>query len=257
MLLAIDVGNTNTVIGLAPLTDGPIRATWRFASQHDRTEDEWYALLRLLLADASVRSNEVGGVAIASVVPPISAAITRLAQRHLGVQPLIVAAGLELGIRVRTDNPLETGADRIVNCAAAYAQFGGPANVVDLGTATKIEAITKEGEFLGGAIAPGLGIAMDALATRTARLRSVDLVAPTSAIGRNTVAAIQAGVVGGHLAMVEGMVRRIADELGGADAVILTGGYCHVLAPRPSFFTAVRPDLSLEGLRIAYRLNRQ
>ena len=168
---------------------------------------------------------------------------------------MVVGPALELGITVGTEAPNETGTDRIANCAAAFARFGGPTIVVDLGTATKIEAITEGGDYLGGVIAPGLGLTLDALATRAARLFAVELKRPAETIGRSTVAAVQSGVVEGHLAMIEGLVERTRSELGEARHVVLTGGYSHVFAEARSVFTEFVPTLTLEGLRLIYRRN--
>lgn len=255
MLLAIDVGNTNVVFGLAPTDDGPLVAVWRLASRRERTADEWYALLASLVRQAVPEPVGITDVVISSVVPPLTTSIRGLARTFLGVEPLVVSAALDLGIRVATDAPLEVGTDRIMNCVAAFARFGGPTIVIDLGTATKIEAITADGAFLGGAIAPGLGVTLDALASRAARLYAVELQLPPRAVGRSTVAAVQSGVVGGHLAMIEGMVGRIERELGKARHVVLTGGYAPVFADTASVVTDVVPDLILHGLRLVYRRN--
>jgi type III pantothenate kinase len=168
----------------------------------------------------------------------------------------MVSSDLSLGIQVRTDAPHETGTDRIANCAAAYARFGGPVIVVDVGTATKIEAVTAGGEFLGGVIAPGPAVTLEALASRAARLYAVELRLPETAIGRNTVAAVQSGVVAGHLALIEGMVSRVRDELGGAQHVVLTGGFAEIFAPAKSCITDYVPDLTLRGLRLIWHWNR-
>lgn len=257
MLLTIDVGNTNTVVGLAPLGEEPFLAVWRLASRRDRTSDEWFALLRPLLDVVNGELRRVQGVAISSVVPAITASIQEFALRYLEIDALIASVDLRLGITVKTDAPRETGTDRIVNCAAAYAKFGGPTIIVDLGTATKIEAITEGGEYLGGVIAPGLGLTLEALASRAARLYAVELALPAAAIGANTVAALQSGVVLGHLALIEGMVERVSKELGGAKTVVLTGGHAPVFAHVPSVFTTFVPHLTLYGLRLIYQWNRE
>jgi type III pantothenate kinase len=255
MLLAIDVGNTTTVFGLY-LGDHAEPATiWRLASRRDRTVDEWFALLKPLFEASGHDPKDVRGVVVSTVVPAIGTVLARASRDRLKVEPLVVGATLDLGITVRTEAPGETGTDRIANCAAAFARFGGPTIVVDLGTATKIEAITGDGEYLGGVIAPGLGLTLDALATRAARLYAVELTRPATTIGRNTVAAVRAGVVEGHLAMIEGLVARMRTELGGARHVVLTGGYSDVFAEARSVFTEHMPTLTLEGLRLIYRRN--
>lgn len=257
MLLAIDAGNTNVVFGLfRSETDTPV-VTWRLASRRDRTADEWFALLTPLLASQSAGPNSITGAIVSSVVPSISDSLVLAMETRFDVAAMVVSVDLDLGITVRTDVPRETGTDRIVNCAAAFARFGGPTIVVDLGTATKIEAITASGEFLGGTIAPGLGLNLDALATRAARLYAVQLKRPTSVIGSNTINAVQAGVVEGHLAMIEGIVTRMKTTLGDVRHVILTGGYGSILAGVDSVFTDYVPDLTLDGLRRIYLRNHR
>jgi type III pantothenate kinase len=192
---------------------------------------------------------------ISSVVPAIGSAVKDFGRRCFGIDPIFVGAHLDLGIRVDVDSPAEVGSDRLVNCAYAFDRFGGPLIVVDLGTATKIEAVTADGVFLGGVIAPGLGLSLDALATRAARLYAVELRLPERAIGRNTVAAVQSGVVAGHLSMIEGMVARVAKELGAPKHVVLTGGFSDALATTSETFTNYVPDLTLRGLQFLYRRN--
>ncbi|HKG25480.1 MAG TPA: type III pantothenate kinase [Thermomicrobiales bacterium] len=255
MLLGIDGGNTNAVFGLFAGDASETTAIWRLTSRRDRTADEWYALLAPLFVAGGLRPDSVDAVVLSSVVPAIGDALIRTARERFGVEPLVVGPALDLGITVRTDVPNETGTDRITNCAAAFARFGGPTIIVDLGTATKIEAITGSGDYLGGVIAPGLGLTLDALATRAARLYAVELRRPAAAIGSNTIAAVQAGVVEGHQAMIEGLVARVRGQLGGAEHVVLTGGYSHVFAETPSVFTDVVPTLTLEGLHLIYRRN--
>jgi type III pantothenate kinase len=255
MLLVADVGNTNAVFGLFLADDTEIRAIWRLPSRRDRTADEWFALLSPLVANQGIETRSIGAVALSSVVPSIADHLTRLCRERLGIEPLVVHAGLDLGIAIKTDSPRETGTDRIVNAAADFARFGGPTIVVDLGTATKIEAITAAGDYLGGVIAPGLGLSLDSLASRAARLYTVTLDRPTKAIGRSTTAAVQSGVVEGHLAMIEGMVDRVRTELGGADHVVLTGGYAATFAAVRGPFTDEEPTLTLDGLRMIYRRN--
>lgn len=255
-ILAVDVGNSNTVFGFARRDLEEISPIWRLASRRDRPADEWFSLLVPLLSQSASTHLPIEGMILSSVVPAITTSLTRFARRHLQVEPLIVNAGLELGITVQTERPFETGSDRIANCVAAYARFGGPTVVVDVGTATKIEAITASGEFLGGVIAPGLDMSLEALAHRAARLFAVELKRPDSAIGRNTTEAIQAGVVEGHLAMIEGMVARLRAQLGGVQAVVLTGGQSEVFAHVESVITDVIPNLTLDGLRLIYLQNR-
>jgi type III pantothenate kinase len=255
MLLAIDVGNTNAVFGLFGPDAGEAVAVWRLTSRRDRTDDEWFALLRPLIATSDTGAESVDAVVLSSVVPAIGEMVVRMVRKRFGIEPLVVGSDLDLGIVVRTDAPHETGTDRIANCAAAFARFGGPTIVVDLGTATKIEAMTAAGEYLGGVIAPGIGLTLETLAARAARLYAVELQRPAAAIGRNTVAAVQAGVVEGHLAMIEGMVARVRMELGDVRHVVLTGGFAHVFAESGSVFTDFAPTLTLDGLRLIYERN--
>lgn len=255
MLLVVDVGNTTTVFGLVARDQDVPRVSWRLASTRDRTADEWFALVQPHLDRSGISGSTIDGMMVSSVVPAIGSSLVDLGRRYFEVEPATVGPHLDLGIRVDVDQPRETGADRLVNCAYAFSRFGGPTIVVDLGTATKIEAITADGVFGGGVIAPGLGLSLDALATRAARLYAVELILPDRAIGRNTVAAVQSGVVAGHLAMVEGMVARVTHELGGAARVVLTGGFSGALASASPIFTDYMPDLTLRGLAYLYRRN--
>jgi type III pantothenate kinase len=255
MLLVVDVGNTNAVFGVYRSSSADLAKIWRLTSRRDRTADEWFALLQPLLVSRDGDRPRPEAMVVSSVVPAITTALERFAHDHLNVDPLIVRHDLDLGIRVCTAVPAETGTDRIVNAAAAFARFGGPTIVVDLGTATKIEAITGDGDYLGGVIAPGVGLALDTLAGRAARLYAVELKRPVSTVGRNTVGAVQSGVVEGHLAMIEGMVQRVRAELAGARHVVLTGGHSPLFADTTSVFTDVVPHLTLEGLRRIYLRN--
>jgi type III pantothenate kinase len=251
-LLMIDVGNTNAVFGVsASELDDAVDPVWRFSSSRERMPDEWFALLHPLIGDL-----EISAAIISSVVPAITRNLVELCRRHLGLEPTVVGAQLDLGISIQTDAPSEVGTDRLVNSAYAFARWGGPCIVVDLGTATKIEAIASEGAYLGGVIAPGLGLTLEALATRAARLYAVELKTPPTAIGRNTVHAVQSGVVGGHLAMIEGMVARVQSELDApARAIVLTGGFAATVADSIPIATDYVPDLTLRGLRYLYFRN--
>jgi type III pantothenate kinase len=252
MILLVDVGNTNSVFGLADRESGAITATWRLSSNRERTGDEWYSLLVPHVDGAEPVTDAI----VASVVPAITRNLAGFFTRMGIVDPLLVSAGLDLGIEIAVDAPAEVGADRLVNAAHGYARFGGPLIVVDLGTATKIEAITAGGTYLGGVIAPGLSLSLDALASRAARLYAVELRPPAGPIGRNTVAAVQSGVVLGHLAMIEGMVARVESELGKVRQVVLTGGYADAIAGHSALFTEHVPNLTLDGLSFLYRRNR-
>lgn len=253
MLLAVDIGNTSVVLGtfgdegLTPL------ARLRLTSRREQTTDEWSGLIEPFWRGVAGRAGETAVAVVASVVPPITPPLIEVCRDRLGLPTTLFDASLDLGIAVRTDRPGETGADRLANAVAAFHRFGGPAIVVDVGTATKVDAVSVTGEFLGGAIAAGPGLAMDALARGAARLYGVDPVLPERAIGSNTVAAIQAGVMLGHLKMIEGLVEIARTELGGTPTVVLTGGGAAPFAGRSALIDRYEPDLTLQGLVIARR----
>lgn len=247
MFLAIDVGNTNVHIGLAEDLASEWLRTFRFSSARDRTADEWHALLDVHFESLACTDCEV---TMCSVVPAITRSLTEYVEQVFGVPPLLVSSQLPLGITVATDQPGETGTDRLTNAVAVDAMYGRPAIVVDFGTATKVDALDREGRFLGGAIATGLGVSMDALASRAARLYAVPIEVPSHAIGRNTTTAIQAGVVLGHLKMVEGLVEMTRQEMGGCDTVVLTGGNGALFSEKSSQLGPYEPNLTLEGLRV-------
>ncbi len=255
MLFCIDIGNTNVVMGL--YSAERLVTHWRIATDHRRMADEYGMLLLDLFERAEKAPSAVEGVALASVVPPLTGVFEKLCRRYFGCQPLIVSAETRTGIRVRYDNPLEVGADRIVNAVAAYHRYGGPACVVDFGTATTFDALSAEGDYLGGAIAPGIGIAAEALFQRTAKLPRIDLVRPPGVIGKNTVQSMQSGMLFGYVGLVEGMVARFRTELGPKMRVIATGGLAPLLAAETSVIEAVEPWLTLEGLRLIWEMNQQ
>lgn len=254
MLLCIDIGNTHIVLGL--YRGETLAHHWRIATDHDRTTDEFAVIVLSLLHQAGRDLGEIDDGIMASVVPPLTGPFVQLCQDYLSLDPLVVDAGVRTGVRIRYDNPREVGADRVVNAAATFRKYGGPACVVDFGTGTTFDAISSEGDYLGGAIAPGIRIAADALTQRTAKLPRIDLVRPPRAIGRNTVQSMQSGILFGYVGLVEGMVARFREELGPALHVIATGGLAQVIAQETDVFEAVDPWLTLEGLRIIYKLNR-
>jgi type III pantothenate kinase len=255
MLLAIDVGNTNITLGLYDGDDlGP---RWRLATDHNRMSDEYGIMLINLFTHAGVTAEAVHGIAMASVVPPLTGTFEQACEKYLGRLPFVVDAGVRTGVRVKYEDPRQVGADRVVDAAAAQKLYGGPACIVDLGTGTTFDAISAEGDYLGGAIAPGLGIAADALFQRTAKLPKVDLHRPPSAIGRNTVHAIQSGLIFGYVGLVEGMVARFRAELGPKMKVIATGGLASVIAPETKVIDILAPWLTLDGLKIVWELNRK
>ena len=253
MLLVLDVGNTKTAIGV--YHQGKWRTDWRVTTHLDHLADEYYVLLKSLLEDEGLSWRDITGSVIASVVPPLTATFEELMERVLGRPPIVVSSSIETGIGIRIDNPHEVGADRIANTAAVRALYGGPAIVADLGTATTFDVVSEQGDYLGGAIAPGLGITAEALVKRTAKLPKVELNLPESSIGRNTVSAMQSGLVLGYLGLVKELVARLEAEVPGNPKVIATGGMAEIVAEWTKVIDIVSPRLTLEGLRIIYELN--
>ena len=260
MLLAIDVGNTNTVMGLyRPATpEGPAVQThcWRLATPVQRTLDELRMLVRGMFTMDGVDIATVTGVAISSVVPPIDSLFREVIEKLFGMKPLFVEPGVKTGLPVLTDNPAEVGADRIVNCVAAFERYGGPTIVVDLGTATTFDVISARGEFLGGAIAPGLGISADALFNSAARLSRVNIRKPLKVIGTGTVDNIQIGLFYGYVGLIDGICERMIAELGPETKVIATGGYAKLLAESSRCIKHVDENLTLDGVRLIYERNQ-
>lgn len=260
MLLTIDVGNTHTVLGLFDGED--IVEHWRISTDARRTADELAVLLQGLMGMHPLLGDELGdgidGIAICATVPSVLHELREVTRRYYGDVPaVLVEPGVKTGVPILTDNPKEVGADRVVNTLAAYAQFGGPAIVVDFGTSTNFDAVSERGEFLGGVLAPGVEISVDALAARAAQLRKVELVKPPRVIGKNTVECLQAGVVYGFAGQVDGVVRRMIAELGGSvRAVIATGGLASVVIDECETVTHHEPMLTLHGLRLIYERNR-
>jgi type III pantothenate kinase len=253
MLLAIDIGNTNLTLGMYQGKElGP---RWRLATVHERMPDEYGLQLLGLLSHHGYSPNDLHGVCIASVVPPLTSNIVEACRQYLRKEPLVVDTGVKTGVRIRYDDPRAVGADRIVDAAAVNQLYGGPACVVDFGTATTFEAISADGEFLGGAISPGIGIAAEALFLRTAKLPRVDLQRPPQAIGRNTVHSMQSGLLFGYVGLVEGMVARFRAEIGPQMKVIATGGLAEIVARETSVIDIIAPWLTLDGLRIVWELN--
>jgi type III pantothenate kinase len=253
VLLAVDVGNTNVTFAL--FEGERLAADWRVTSHRERTADEMAVELRQLFALRDLELSVVTGVVISSVVPNLNTALIEASRRYLKCEPLMVGPGVKTSVRVRYDNPKEVGADRIANALAAYTKYGGPIIVIDFGTAVTYDAINAEGDYLGGAIAPGVEISLDALISQTAMLRRVEAVAPDSVIGRNTVTSIQSGLVWGFVAQVEGMVARMVAELGGSARVIATGGQAALVAGLTHVIEVTDPLLTLEGLRLIYLQN--
>jgi type III pantothenate kinase len=253
MLLCVDIGNTNVVYGL---WDGTAWvAHWRVRTVRDQMPDEYAVTLKALLREGGFELQAITRVVLSSVVPPLTSIFSEVVGQHLRLEPLIVGPGIRSGLRIRIDNPVELGADLVADAVAAYARFGRACVVVDFGTATTFSAISKEGDFLGVAIAPGLGVAAEALSSRTAQLPRVGLVLPPSVIGRNTVHSMQAGLVFGYVGLIEGLIARFRQELGDDLQVIATGGLSSVLAPLTQAIDVVDPWLTLDGLRLIAERN--
>lgn len=253
MLLCIDIGNTNITLGLYDgVASGP---RWRLATTHERMPDEFGVQLLGLLAHKNISPENVDCAVIASVVPQLTEQWVQVCQTYLGCTPLVIDSSTNTGVQILIDNPQSVGADRIVDVAAAHQLYGGPACIVDFGTATTFDAVSDEGDYLGGAIAPGIGIAADALAQRTAKLPRVDIAAPPNPIGRNTVHAMQSGLLYGYVGLVEGMVARFRMELGPEIKVIATGGLAELVAQHTNVLTITAPWLTLDGLRLIYEMN--
>jgi type III pantothenate kinase len=255
MLLTIDVGNTNTVLGVFEGTS--LLAHWRLTTRREQTADEYGVLVRNLFSTSGLDPARIDAVALASVVPPLTPVLVDLARQYLGHDPLVVGPGVETGIPILYEPPGDVGADRIVNAVAALAAYGGPVIVVDFGTATTFDVITRKGEYLGGVICPGIGVSADALFQRAARLPRVDVRRPAGVVGRSTVGSIQSGLYYGYAAMCEGLVERIRAEIGEPARVVATGGLAETLAVDIPSIEAVDPVLTLTGLRLIWERNRQ
>ncbi|MBI3153394.1 MAG: type III pantothenate kinase [Chloroflexi bacterium] len=254
MLLTIDIGNTNLTLGL--YEGDKLGAHWRLATDHNRMPDEYGLQFLGLLQNAGKTLNDLEGISLASVVPPLTGRVTQACREYLKQEPLVVDTGVKTGIKIRYEDPRAVGADRVCDAVAVMKLYGGPACVVDFGTATTFNALTKDGDYLGGAITAGINLAAEALFTRAAKLPRIDLQVPPSVIGRNTVHAMQSGLLFGYVSMVEGMVARFRSELGGEMKVIATGGLAEVVAKETQVIDIIAPWLTLDGLRLIWELNR-
>ena len=250
-LLVVDAGNTNIVLGV--YRGEELVSSWRLATARERTADEYGILARQLVGDALHASLE--GAMVASVVPPLNSALKVMIHKYFDIDPMFVEPGVKTGIAIHVDNPLEVGADRIVNCAAAHHAYGGPTVIVDFGTATTFDVVTADAEFIGGVIAPGLNISAEALFARAARLPRVDIRRPDHVIGTNTVVNMQSGIYFGYLGLVDGILARIKTEVPDLKKVVATGGLATLFAEDSEHIDEVDPDLTLRGLKIIYDRN--
>ena len=253
MLLAIDAGNTNIAIGA--YRGEEMAHQWRLSTRIEATADELGVILRGLFDTAGVAIGEIDSVVISSVVPTLDRSLMGMCRQYLGAEPMMIGPGVRTGIQIRYDNPKEVGADRVVNAVAAFHKYGGPAIVVDFGTTTNFDVIGETGDYLGGAIAPGIRISMDALFERAAKLPRVELLQPRTVIAKSTVESIQSGFLYGFVGQIEGIVKRMTDELGGDARVIATGGLAQLISEHTDCIETVDDRLTLDGLRLIHELN--
>jgi len=251
MLLAIDIGNTNIVLGV--FKGKQLKGEWRIATSLSRTTDEYGILLLDLFHAQGLAPKDITGIVLSSVVPPLTPVFEEMGQRYFGRSPMVVTHESKTGLHIHYEQPKDVGADRIVNAAAAFALYGGPLVIVDFGTATTFCAVSKEGNYLGGAIAPGLTISAEALFARAAKLPKVELLRPKNVIGHDTVSSMQAGIIIGYVGLVDELVTRMKQEVGGKPFVVATGGLVALIAPESKTIQKVHPFLTLEGLRIIYQ----
>ncbi len=254
MLLAIDIGNTNLTIGL--YEGDTLGWHWRLATDHNRMPDEYGLQLLGLLQHAGHNILDLTGIVLSSVVPPLTGRVTQACSEYLKQTALVVDTGVKTGIRIRYEDPKAVGADRVCDAAAVMHYYGGPACVIDFGTATTFNAVTREGDYLGGAITAGINLAAEALYTHAAKLPHIDLQRPPNVIGRNTIHAMQSGLLFGYVSMVEGMVERFRKELGPEMKVVATGGLAEVVARETPVIQHIAPWLTLDGMRLIWELNQ-
>ncbi len=253
MILTIDVGNTNTVLGV--FKKGKLVNNWRISTDKDKTPDEYGILFYNLFSYSNLRISDVKGIVISSVVPPVVMVLQKTSRAFFKIEPLVIGPGIKTGMNIKMDNPREVGADRIVNAVSAYQKFGGPIIIIDFGTATTFCAVTKDSDYIGGAIAPGIGVSTEALFRYAAKLPRVELVKPHSAIGKNTIMGMQSGIIFGFVGQVEGLINRFKKELGQESKVVATGGLVNLIAAETDMIDQVEPFLTLEGLYYIGQLN--
>lgn len=255
MLLAFDIANTNIKIGM--FQGDELRANWRISTGVQRMADEYAVMLLNLLRHQGIDFNDITEGAMSCVVPPLLTTFNELFQRYFKIKPLVVGPGVKTGLRIRMDNPREVGSDLIADAAAALSLYKAPIIVVALGTASAFAIVSKEGDYIGGVIAPGIGISAEALYTRTAALPRVELAKPKKAIGTNTQAAMQSGLIYGYAGLIDGIVSRILEELGEKATVVATGGYAAIIAKETKTIDEVNPNLTLIGIKVIHDLNRE
>ena len=255
MLLAVDIGNTNIAVGI--FQEETLVEHWKVRSGAEKTCDEYKVILRGLLRASHLEEAQIKGAILSSVVPPLTPVFQELCRGMFQIKPLTVGPGLKTGMPIMYENPLEVGADRVVSAVAALEKYGGPCIVVDFGTATTFDALSAQGEYLGGAIAPGVRISAEALYAKTAKLPRIEIVRPERAIGRTTVTSMQSGLYYGYIGLVSSLIQRFLDELGGEAAVVATGGFASLVHRELSAIGHYEPNLVLEGLRILYERNRK
>jgi len=255
MFLAIDIGNTNIDFGIF---DGDkLRATWSLATGIHRTLDEYGVSLLSLMEHQHFHPLDITGVGMCAVVPPLMHIFIGMCQKYLNIKPLVVEAGVKTGLRICLDNPREVGPDRVVDAVAAQSLYEKPVIIIDLGTATTFDVVSQEGDYLGGAIAPGISVASEALFARTAMLPRIELMRPKQVIGRNTISAMQSGIIFGYIGLIESIIQRIEQELGSKAKIVATGGQIYSIAKEIPIIDVINPDLTLIGLRLIYEMNQE